>query len=171
MCPLYEPLTEMVFLDFVQQHIIAKFGMIESITSDNGSPLNSSIWKLTSSAYSSRSNLCELANRLMLDTLRNMTAEIYCPATYFHLLLVPTVLLNITFSNHKHLSPHLIVFGTLPWQGLISIFEGHEQIFEGKDDYIKSVILLNDSFSKIKLAQLESRQYKPNSNKVANYFD
>ena len=39
--------------------------------------------------------------------------------------------------------------------GLISIFEGNEQIFEGKDDYIKSVILLNDSFSKIRLTQIE----------------
>ena len=75
MCPLYEPLTETVFLDFLQQHIIAKFGMIESVTSDNASTLNSSlvknvcavlgIWKLTNSAYSSRSNLCKLANRLV----------------------------------------------------------------------------------------------------------
>ena len=75
MCPLYEPLTETVFLDFLQQHIIAKFGMIESVTSDNASTLNSSLvknvcavlgfWKLTSSAYSSRSNLCELANGLV----------------------------------------------------------------------------------------------------------
>ena len=69
------------------------------------------------------------------------------------------------------MSPHLIVFGTLPRQGLISIYEGHEQIFEGKNDYIKSLILLNDSFSKIRLAQIESRQYKPNLNKVENYFD
>ena len=163
MCPLYEK----VFLDFLQQHIIAKFGMIESVTTDNASTLNSSlvknvcavqgIWKLTSSAYSARSNLCELANRSMLDTLQNMTAEIYCPTTYFHLLLVPTVLLinSLTFGNHKYLSPHLIVFGTLPRQGVISIFEGHEQIFEGKDDYIKSIILLNDAFSKIRLAQIE----------------
>ena len=63
------------------------------------------------------------------------------------------------------------MFGTLPRQGLISIFEGNEQIFEGKDDYIKSVILLNDSFSKIRLAQIEGRKYKPNSNKVENYFN
>ena len=45
MCPLYEPLTETVFLDFVQLHINSKFGMIESITSDNASPLNSSLVK------------------------------------------------------------------------------------------------------------------------------
>ena len=134
LCPLYQPLTEKVFLDFLQEHIIAKFGMIESVTTDNTSLLNSSlvknvcavlgIWKLTSSAYSARSNLCELANRLVLDKLRNMTAEIYCPTTYFHLLLVPAVLLinHLTFSNHKYLSPYLIVFGTLPRQGLISIF-------------------------------------------------
>ena len=120
-----------------------------------------------------RSNLCELANRLIHDTLRNMTAEIYCQATYFHLLLGPTVLLinSLTFSNHKHLSPHLIVFGTLPRQGLINIFEGNEQIFEGKHDYIKSIILLNDSFSRLRLAQIESRQYKHNSKKVEEYFD
>ena len=64
---------------------------------------------------------------------------------------MPTVLLinSLTFSNHKYLSPHLIVFWTLPRQGLISIFEGHEQVFEGKDDYIKSINLLNDAFSKI----------------------
>ena len=62
---------------------------------------------------------------------------------------------QLTFGNHKYLSPHLIVFGTLPRQGVISIFEGHEQIFEGKDDYIKSIILLNDAFSKIRLAQIE----------------
>ena len=56
-------------------------------------------------------------------------------------------------------------------QGLISIFEGHEQIFEGKDDYIKSVLLLNDSFSKIRLAQIEGCKYKNNSDKVENYFN
>ena len=123
--PVEDNLTEKQVLDFIQTCIIAVFGYPQSISSDNASNMDSSLikntcgWlgisKLTSSPYSARSNLSELLNRLVLDSLRNITAGIYSSAAYFSVLLTPVVYLinSICFTDTKYISPYLIVFEKL----------------------------------------------------------
>ena len=131
------------------------------------------IIKSTIAPYSAKSNLQELINRLILDALRSLTATLYVSPEQFHLLLCPVIQIvnGIVFTNHKFLSPHLIMFGCKPNVDFIQIYEERPEWPENKTEYIKMVVEINNIAHKLRLAQIEGRIYKESSKKVQNYHN
>ena len=181
--PVYGILDEKQVLNFIQEKIIAIFGYPRILVTDNQSCMHSNqvikvcnylhIHKSTTSAYTSKSNLQELTNRLILDSIRNLSASTYLEPQNIHILLSPIIHLvnSLVFSKEKILSPYFIVFAQRPNIDILTFYDGSPDIFKSKEDYIKQVVLLNSALTKIRLAHIESRKYQQNSTKVQNYYD
>ena len=181
--PLYGILTEEKMLNFLQRNIIQIFGMPLIVTTDNATAMDSTlirgvcsylgIIKTTIAPYSSKSNLQELLNRLILDSLRNMTASLYMKPEYFHILISPVIRLvnSVVFTNHRFLSPHFIMFGTKPNIDFIQLFESNPNWPENKTEYIKWVVEANNIAHKLRLGQIENRMYKTGTAKAEKYRD
>ena len=181
--PIIGTLDERKVLNFIQTRIIQAYGYPVGISGDNASVIASAnikkvlsylgIYKVSTNPYSARSNIQELLNKLILDTMRNIAVGSFCSIEDSFILLTPVVSLvnSIVFAKEKILSPFLIVFGQLPRIDVINFFDGNTSVFKSKHDYLKQLILLNSAFNKIRLTQIEGRQYKENSKKVQNYFD
>ena len=179
--PIIGVLTEEKMIDFLQQHIFQVFMKPQVIVTDNATTMDSTlirgvcaylgIIKSTIAPYSAKSNLQELINRLILDALRSLTATLYVSPEQFHLLLCPVIQIvnGIVFTNHKFLSPHLIMFGCKPNVDFIQIYEERPEWPENKTEYIKMVVEINNIAHKLRLAQIEGRIYKESSKKVQNY--
>ena len=179
--PIIGSLTEEKMIDFLQQQIFQVFTKPQIIVTDNASTMDSNlirgvcsylgIIKSTIAPYSSKSNLQELINRLILDSLRSLTATLYISPEQFHLLLCPVIQLvnSIVFTNHRFLSPHLIMFGCKPNIDFLQIYENKPEWPNNKTEYIKMVVEINNVAHKLRLAQIEGRMYKENSKKVQNY--
>ena len=80
---LYKAVTKKVVADFVRDHIVCRFGILESIITDNGSNLNSDLMKAmcetfrikhkNSTAYRPQMNgAVEAANKNIKKILRKM---------------------------------------------------------------------------------------------------
>ena len=181
--PVYGILTEEKMLNFLQRNIIQIFGMPLMVTTDNAKPMDSTlirgvcsylgIIKTTIAPYSSKSNLQELLNRLILDSLRNLTASLYMKPEYFHILLSPVIRLvnSVVFTNHRFLSPYFIMFGTKPNIDFIQIFESNPNWPGSKTEYIKWVVETNNIAHKLRLGQIENRMYKRGTDKAEKYRD
>ena len=94
-------LTEEQVIEFIQLRIIAVFGTPKIIVTDNASIIDSTlvrgactflnIYICTISPYASKSKLQKLINRLILDTMRNLTNNYYIKPQNFHFLLAPVL--------------------------------------------------------------------------------
>ena len=180
--PIIGNLTERMVSDFIQEKIIQYFGIPLFISSDNASVMNSDlvkkvcsylgIYKTSSAPYQPRSNLQELLNRILLDTMRNVAVGTFASIEDTQTLLSPIVNLinSLTFHNEKILSPYLICFSQLPRIDIMNFYSGSSHIFKSKHAYLKQLILLNSSLNAIRLSQIEARVYEQESSRQENYF-
>ena len=179
--PIRETLTSESFLKFIQEKIIQVFGPCEAIVTDNDAKISSSlvqmacgvlgIRKLESLPYAPRGNLAELANKLILKGLRNETLSLYVNPKYFHILLNNVIYLinSLTFFDAKTISPYLLMFAQQPKQDILQIYsKGAEKIID-KNEYLEHLLLINDVYTKMRLAMIDKRQYNEDSRTNTNY--
>ena len=182
--PIKGDLTQELFLEFVQTRIIQPFGFPSYLTTDNDGKISGklvhdvcsilNIIKLETSPNVSRSNTAELANRLILDTMRNLNSTHYMKVEYFHLLITPVIHLinSLNFQDSKILSPFLIMHGRLPVIDYLTIYdEQNINFFESKQDYLKQLLFVHCVFNRIRFSEIDSRIYKKDSDKTQHYFD
>ena len=181
--PLTQQVTSELFIKFIQERIHQVFGPCEALVTDNDSRLSSKlvqvacsflgIYKLESLPYSPRANLAELANKLLLTGLRNETLSLYMNPKFFHILLHNIVYLinSLVFTNAKHISPYLLMFGQEPRQDILQIYStGVEDILD-KNQYLKHLILINDVYTKMRIEMMDKRKYKDSSSKNKEYWE
>ena len=120
---LEEQLTSQVFVKFIETHIIQKYGPCQYLVSDQDAVLKSGlvfeaceklgITRLFSQAYSPKSNLSELANRILLDTLRSGLQNHCVHKENVLVILTHTIVLinSLNFQNSRQLSPFSLMFG------------------------------------------------------------
>ena len=113
-------------LDFVQQKIISVFGYPRILVTDNATCMNNqlvsqtcallNIHFCTIAPYSAKSNLQELLNRAILDTLRALTSNHYSPPSVSAQMIGPVVNLinSLTFRELKNISPYFLQFCKKP---------------------------------------------------------
>ena len=179
--PIVESLTSELFLKFIQEKILQVFGPCEAIVTDNDAKISSNlvqmacgilgIRKLESLPYAPRANLAELANKLILKGLRNETLSLYVNPKYFHILLHNVIYLinSLTFFDSKSISPYLLMFAQQPKQDILQIYsKGAEEIID-KNEYLEHLLLINDVYTKMRLAMIEKRQYHGDSTTNTNY--
>ena len=80
-----------------------------------------SIRKTTISPYSAKSNLQDLSNRIILDTMRAFTANHYARPEQAAGIVGPVVNLinSLTFTDQKVISPYYIQFAQKPKNDVI----------------------------------------------------
>ena len=165
--PENQNVTGQHFIDFIRKLQGICSNQIRYIHSDNASVLNSeevlkvcdelNIEKVTSSAYSPKSQLSELCNKLICDYLRT---------TISHQCLNPELILEIIdkvigflntniFYNSKLLSPFCLFFGQKP-QNIFS-YHLNEKYFQSKEMYFKATLKLNHIFRKMRYEHLQKR--------------
>ena len=181
--PVKETVTSEIFLKFIQERILQIFGPCEALVTDNDSKLTSNlvqmvcgvlgIRKLESLPYSPRANLSELANKLLISGLRHETLSLYVNPKYFHILLSNIVYMinSLVFTNSKNISPYLLMFALYPKQNILQIYEqGAEEIVE-KEEYLKHLLLINNAYTKMRIAMIDKRKYEETEGKNKNYWD
>lgn len=115
--------------------------------------------KLTTSAYSHRSNICELLNKLLLALARSLAAENACDPDSIEKLVVKSVeILNATnFANSQWLSPHSLYFGAFPKGNLFDNLDLDGQMFKNKESYLKATLLLQKFMRDLRSGYLRKR--------------
>ena len=181
--PLKEQLTGEIFLKFVQERLHQVFGPCDALITDNDAKISSNlvqaacgylgIDKLQSLPNSPRGNLAELANKILLNGLRNETMSLYMNPKYFHILLHNVVYLinSLVFTDSKFISPYLLMFAQKPKQEILQIYAPGAEDFLDKNQYLKHLLLVNDVFTKIRLAMIDKRKYQDQVGKNKKYWD
>ena len=180
--PLFDNLTEQDVMTFINEQIIMVFGRPRIITTDNSQNMNSNLIKIccgylgiektTIAPYSSKSLLCELANRLILDSMRAMTSNLYLNPKLAGLLLGPIINMinSLPFKDQKFLCPFALQFAIKPKVDILVFYEDNLSLFTSKMDYFRQLALINDILSKIRLGHINQRKYIQNSQKVNQYY-
>ena len=179
---LQEDITSEIFLKFVQTRLY-NFGRPDYIVTDNEAALISDkvqhtcdflgIIKLTCSPYSSKSNLAEAANRLILAGLRSQCMSKYIRPELIHVILCNTIdLLNgMAFSNSQVLSPHLLMFGRPPKTGLMQIYSKNYSSGIDKHEYLRSLMDIHETFTTLRLNHFRGKEYPELKNKHQSYYN
>ena len=177
-----ENITSELFLKFIQSKLYV-FGRPDYLVTDNEAALVSEqaqhacdflgIIKLTCRPYSSKSNLAEAANRLILAGLRSQCMSRYIRPEYIHVILCNTIELlnNMAFSNSHVLSPYLLMYGRAPKAGLMQIHSNNYTSGIDKHEYLRSLIDINDTFTKLRLAHFNDKKYPEKKNKHQAYYE
>ena len=170
-------------LNFIQSRIISVFGWPSVIVTDNAKNMHNKlvqdvcsymhINKTTIAPYSSRSNLAELLNRMLLDCMRALTATNYMNPSVAITMLSPVVHLinSLTFRNQKFISPYFLQFAQKAKVEIISFYDGDLSAFENIDDYVKNMVQVSSAVTKIRLAMISGRKYTAENSKTQNYFN
>ena len=118
--------------------------------------------KLTTSAYSHKSNVVELINKLLLQLIRQLTAEHACNPDSIEKLVVKAVsyLNSCNFANSKWLSPHCLYFGTFPTGDIFNNINLDGQMFKDKESYFKAALMLQKFLREIRTGHLRQRAEK-----------
>ena len=168
-------------LDFIQQKIIAVFGYPRILVTDNATCMNNSLVSQTCellnihfctiAPYSAKSNLQELLNRAILDTLRALTSNHYSPPTISAQMIGPVVNLinSLTFRELKNISPYFLQFCKRPKVDLLVYYDMDPNLQNSKEDFIQNIIQINSVITKIRLAQISSRKYPPTTQLTQSY--
>ena len=179
---LYDNLTSETFLKFIQARLYV-FGRPDYLVTDNEAALVSEkvqhacdflgITKLTCRPYSSKSNLAEAANRLILAGLRSQCMTKYIRPEFIHVILCNTIeLLNSMALSDSHiLSPHLLMFGRAPKSGLMQIQSQNYSSGINKHEYLRSLMDIHDTFTKLRLKHFSDKKYPEPNNKHQMYYN
>ena len=78
---------------------------------------------------------------------------------------------SLVFTNSKNISPYLLMFAQYPKQNILQIYEqGAEEIIE-KEEYLKHLLLINNAYTKMRIAMIDKRKYEETEGKNKNYWD
>ena len=140
--PYSDPMTNDKFLSIFELNVLTIFPQTKYILSDNAPNISSNTIKqylhnlniqmINSRPYSSKSNIAEGVQRLLLRSIRLGTQEVAIEPHDWHKLVSPAVIsLNCThyYGLRFNLSPYTIQFGTKP--NLTSLFCLNPDILEG----------------------------------------
>ncbi len=163
-------LTQVQFLNCVREIKASLGGDLKFLISDNSGVIDGQLVqetcqqlgliKLTISSYQYKSNLAELMNKLVLQTLRHMSAQHCCTPAMIKTLIERSVeCLNATpFANSRYISPHALYFGRLPTKDAFDVLDLDGSAFKNKEAYFKASILLNKYFRDIRSGYLRRRK-------------
>ena len=162
-------LTSSYFLKCVRELKAEMGGDLKYLVTDGAGNLNSrmvhetcqelGLIKLTTSAHQHKSNVCELLNKLILQTVRQLIAEHACtPQMLQNLVVKAAECLNATnFKNSRYLSPHSLYFGSFPTKDLFNCMNLDAKQFSDKKAYFKATLVLQRFMREIREDYLRKR--------------
>ena len=169
---LTQQLTSEGFCSFIQEHLIQKFHSVRYIVTDNDMKLRSnlvnevclklSIIKLQSQAYSPKSNLAELAARLILDLFRASLPNFCISFQEAELVLTHVLLvLNATnFQNSKYLSPYSLMFGRQSIFILPDLVKSDTSRMTSKMEYFEYCKRLSKIYNELRYSMLHYNEIR-----------
>ena len=169
--------------DFIQLRIVSVFGVPKIVVSYNATSMSNNlvtsacaalgIRKSTISPYSAKSNLQELSNRIILDTMRAFTANHYARPEQAAGIIGPIVNLinSLSFTDQRIISPYYLQFAEKPKNDVIIFYDMPGKAFESMELYLKDIIKINSVVTNIRLAHIQARKYTSPTDKVKRYHD
>ena len=175
--PYCDPMTNQKFLEIFELHVLTTFPQTRYVLSDNAQNISSAIVKqylhnlniqmLNSRPYSSKSNIAEGLQRLLLRSIKLGIQETAIQPHDWHKILPPAIIsLNCTpyYGLRFNLCPHTVQFGSKP--NLTSLFCLNPDLLHGAgyDAYV--VKLAKMKFLSTKIMCQYNRQKSINNSKT-----
>ena len=147
--PFQGDMTNELFLSLFENRILTIFPQTKIVLTDNASNISSNVVKqslhtmnikiINSRPYSSKSNVVEGMQRLLLASIRSASQELNLPAEHW-VKIVPACAISLNCTPYMgirfNLSPHAVQFGVRPV--LDSLFSINPSLLqeEGYDTYV-----------------------------------